>query len=181
MYQRDVFANARGSELICLFLVLSDLYLCSQGRQIFWDSQTHLQSNHVRSIIASQIWNFRRNADRDVLKANIQNPVLHWLRTWNKVGFQHRMLVIAVILIFAVHAMCQTLHHLHDYNPWSCKTNFSYYSVQNNKRNEVKIARQKCDSKGCKGNKDASVCIFFQSLNFIMEVLKQEVLKKGTT
>lgn len=122
MYQRDVFANARGSELICLFLVLSNLYLCSQGRQIFWDLQTHLQNNHVSSIIASQIWKFRRNADRDVLKENIQNTVLHHLRTWNKIEFQHRMLAIAVTIIFAGYVICQTLRCPHGYNPWSCIT-----------------------------------------------------------
>lgn len=119
---KGCICQCRGSELICLFLVLSNLYLCSQGRQIFWDSQTHLQNNHVSNIIASQIWKFRRNADRDVLKASIQNTVLHQLRTWNKIGFQHRMLVIAIIIIFAVHAICQTLCCPHDYNPWSCTT-----------------------------------------------------------
>lgn len=108
--------------LSAFFYFFTDLYLCSRGRQILWDSQTHLQDNHVSSTIASQIWKFRRNADWDVLKANIQNAVLHCLRTWNKIGFQHRMLVIAVIVIFTVHVICQTLIRPRVYNPWSCKT-----------------------------------------------------------
>lgn len=32
------------------------------------------------------------------------------------------MLVIAVIVIFTVHVICQTLIRPRVYNPWSCKT-----------------------------------------------------------
>lgn len=58
------------------------------------------QQHCVISNLPSQIRKFKRNTDWDMLKADIQYAVSHWLRAWNKAGFQHRMLVIAVTIIF---------------------------------------------------------------------------------